>query len=63
MMSERDFLVELCNRLLEAQELWLTAQCELIRAKAEESCARATLASLQSQIETAKFRDSLLEAA
>ena len=61
MMAEREFMIELCDQLLSVREKWIEAHCNLIRAKAEEDCARATLRALEAQIETAKFRNSLIE--
>ena len=61
MMSDREFMIELCNRLLEVREKWIEAHCNVIRAKAEEDCARAKLRMLEAQIETAKLRDRLIE--
>ena len=61
MMSEREFQTELCNRLLEIREKWITVHCEVLRAQAEENCCRATLRAIEAQIATAKYRDSLLE--
>lgn len=58
-MTETEFMIELCNRVLSVRESWLKAHCDFLRAKAEEDCARVTLRTLEAQIETAKFRDSL----
>ena len=61
-MGEREFLIELCDRLIDARGRWLAAQQAVIRAEAERKCAEAEVRTLEAQLETARVRDSLAAA-
>jgi len=62
-MTEREFSIEICNRLMDARMKLLEASEDLIRQKAEIQCLELRVKMLTQQIETAKYRDSLQEAA
>jgi hypothetical protein len=63
MMTEREFLVEICNRAISAHAALLKVQCELLRLEADKRCLELTIKSLERQIELMKYRDSLQTAA
>jgi hypothetical protein len=63
MMSETEFQIELCNRLILVRAKWLEAHCRRIRAEAEVACLKAEVLACEADIETAKYRDSLQEVA
>ncbi len=58
-MTDDEFYIEVCNRLLKARDDLFKVTKRRIAAEAREKICKAAIAHWQGQLEVAKYRDSI----
>jgi len=58
-VTDNEFQIELCNRLIEGREQLIISHEKTLLADAQKKAAEFTILMLKDQIATIKYRDSL----